>query len=48
MIIVMQHTASAADLAAVVDKIRQVPTGRQGMYSDVPLRTVTIIAATQL
>lgn len=32
----------------VVDKIRQVPTGRQGMYSDVPLRPVTIIAATQL
>lgn len=32
----------------VVDKIRAVPTGRRGMYDDVPLSPVKIISATLL
>lgn len=32
----------------VVDKIRQVPTGRRGMYDDVPLTAVQILSATLL
>jgi cyclophilin family peptidyl-prolyl cis-trans isomerase len=30
----------------VVDKIRAVPTGKSGMFQDVPLQPVTITKAT--
>ena len=32
----------------VVDRIRQVPTGRSGTYGDVPLEDVMFETATQL